>query len=103
MPHEEVDPKDFHGNERLVDDYETENSLTFEKRFSDKVRVWVSGGTGGMGACSYERFGFGTKTPDGGDGGRGGDVFFRGSQRLSSLQDLKRAHFKGNPGTHGRG
>ena len=39
--------------------------------------------------------------PDGGDGGHGGHVYFRSSGRLSSLYDLRRAHFFGNDGTSG--
>jgi GTPase involved in cell partitioning and DNA repair len=39
--------------------------------------------------------------PDGGDGGLGGDVYFRSTGRLSSLYDLRRAHFYGNNGRSG--
>ena len=41
------------------------------------------------------------ETPDGGDGGDGGNVYFRSTGRLSSLYDLRRAHFYGNKGGHG--
>jgi hypothetical protein len=41
------------------------------------------------------------EVPDGGDGGDGGDVYFRSSGRLSSLYDLRRAHFYGNDGKYG--
>ena len=41
------------------------------------------------------------EVPDGGDGGDGGDVYFRSSGRLSSLYDLRRAHFYGNNGKYG--
>ena len=41
--------------------------------------------------------------PDGGSGGKGGDVYFRASQNISSLYSLRRAHFFGNPGKHGKG
>jgi GTPase involved in cell partitioning and DNA repair len=40
--------------------------------------------------------------PDGGSGGQGGDVYFRATARLSSLYDLRRAHFQGNNGKAGR-
>ncbi len=43
----------------------------------------------------------GIERPDGGDGGHGGHVYFRSSGRLSSLYDLRRAHFFGNDGTSG--
>lgn len=39
--------------------------------------------------------------PDGGSGGKGGDVYFRSTGRLSSLYDLRRAHFLGNNGKYG--
>ncbi len=39
--------------------------------------------------------------PDGGDGGHGGSVYFRATGRLSSLYDLRRAHFFGNNGKYG--
>lgn len=39
--------------------------------------------------------------PDGGEGGNGGDVYFRSTERLSSLYDLRRAHFYGNNGKYG--
>lgn len=38
---------------------------------------------------------------DGGDGGDGGDVYFRSTARISSLYDLRRAHFFGNNGKPG--
>ena len=41
------------------------------------------------------------EVPDGGDGGDGGDVYFRSTGRLSSLYDLRRAHFYGNNGKYG--
>lgn len=40
--------------------------------------------------------------PDGGNGGDGGDVYFKSSGRITSLHDLRRAHFKGNHGVMGR-
>jgi GTPase involved in cell partitioning and DNA repair len=42
------------------------------------------------------------EVPDGGDGGHGGDVYFRSTGRLSSLYDLRRAHFYGNNGKYGQ-
>jgi len=43
------------------------------------------------------------KVPDGGHGGNGGDVSFKSSGRITSLHDLRRAHFKGNNGKLGKG
>jgi GTP-binding protein len=64
--------------------------------------VWVYAGKGGTGSCVYDRENFSSRVPDGGNGGDGGDVFFRSSGRVTSLHDLRRAHFKGNHGKHGR-
>ena len=44
-----------------------------------------------------------SRQPDGGSGGQGGDVVFKASGRISSLHDLRRAHFKGNNGKQGKG
>lgn len=38
--------------------------------------------------------------PDGGDGGKGGDVYFRASPFVSNLYQLRKSHFFGNPGKH---
>lgn len=53
----------------------------------------MTGGQGGNGCVSWYRENYGTKLPDGGTGGRGGDVYFRASERLSNLYELRRAHF----------
>ncbi|MBN1499561.1 MAG: GTPase ObgE [Spirochaetes bacterium] len=55
-------------------------------KFTDKIRIKVKAGHGGAGAVSYRRekyveFG----GPDGGDGGRGGNVYFTGSRRHTNL------------------
>ena len=59
------------------------------KMFVDHVQVLVRSGKGGDGATSFRRealveFG----GPDGGDGGRGGDVVFKASEHVSSLLSL---------------
>ena len=59
------------------------------KSFIDQVEVLVRSGRGGDGAMSFRRealveFG----GPDGGDGGRGGDVILRASEHVSSLLSL---------------
>jgi len=67
------------------------------------VIVSVHGGMGGNGCVSFKRENYGTKIPDGGSGGKGGDVYFKATSRLSNLYDLRRAHFKGNNGKPGKG
>jgi GTPase len=65
--------------------------------------VTAIGGNGGNGCLSYRQENYGSKLPDGGSGGKGGSVFFQASNRLSNLYELRRAHFKGNHGKHGKG
>jgi GTPase len=61
------------------------------------------GGDGGNGAVTTTRENYGVTQPDGGCGGQGGSVYFEATEKLNSLFDLRRAHFKGNPGKHGKG
>jgi GTP-binding protein len=59
------------------------------KTFIDQIEILVRSGKGGDGACSMRREGlveFGG--PDGGDGGRGGDVVFKASEHVNSLLSL---------------
>jgi GTP-binding protein len=69
----------------------------------DKVRVWAIGGMGGQGSVAISRENYGSPIPDGGSGGDGGSVWFYASGRITSLHDLRRAHFKGNNGKSGKG
>ncbi len=62
------------------------------RRFIDRVTVHVQAGTGGDGGASFRREKYVDRGgPDGGDGGRGGHVFFRGSKDVDSLVRL---HFE---------
>jgi GTP-binding protein len=69
----------------------------------DTCRIYVKSGDGGNGAMSFRREKFAPKGgPDGGDGGRGGDVRFRVKQNLTSLIAFKFAsHFKAKNGQPG--
>ncbi len=73
--------------------------------FIDKVRVHVAAGDGGNGCLSFLRekyLEFGG--PNGGDGGKGGDVFLEASPRITTLLDLaQRPHLKAASGGHGKG
>jgi GTPase len=71
----------------------------------DQARIYVKSGDGGNGAMSFRREKFVPKGgPDGGDGGRGGDVRFRVRQNLTSLLPFKfKAHFKAGNGQQGAG
>ncbi|NDV18438.1 GTPase ObgE [Pseudodesulfovibrio sp. JC047] len=59
-------------------------------RFVDEATIKVASGKGGNGCASLRREANMPKGgPDGGDGGRGGDLIFRGSSRLMSLYDFR--------------
>jgi GTPase len=71
----------------------------------DKARIFVQGGAGGDGCLSFRREAHVPRGgPDGGDGGRGGDVVLLCDDSLRDLQSFKRkAHYKSRRGTHGQG
>src|SRR3954471_65652 len=71
----------------------------------DKARIFVQGGGGGNGAMSFRREAHVPRGgPDGGDGGRGGDVSLVVDPSLRDLQTYKRkAHYKARRGGHGQG
>jgi GTPase len=73
--------------------------------FSDRARIHVVAGRGGDGALSFRREKYVPKGgPDGGDGGRGGDVVLLADPQLRDLSRLRRERrFKGGRGGHGRG
>ena len=58
----------------------------------DRARIFVQGGAGGNGVVSFRREAHVPKGgPDGGDGGRGGDVILRVDDSMRDLQTFKRA------------
>jgi GTP-binding protein len=71
----------------------------------DRSRIEVRAGAGGNGALSFRREAHVPKGgPDGGDGGRGGDVILRCDDNLRDLQSFRRkAHFRAERGGHGQG
>src|SRR3954454_23742660 len=71
----------------------------------DKARIFVQAGGGGDGAMSFRREAHVPHGgPDGGNGGRGGDVVLVCDPSLRDLQAYKRqAHFKARRGGHGQG
>ena len=74
-------------------------------KFLDQAKVYIRSGDGGAGSVSFRRekyIEFGG--PDGGDGGRGGDVWVEAVQGLNTLIDYRyQQHFKAKTGVHGMG
>ncbi len=74
-------------------------------KFLDQAKVYIRSGDGGAGSVSFRRekfIEFGG--PDGGDGGRGGDVWAEAVDGLNTLIDYRyQQHFKAKTGIHGMG
>ncbi len=72
---------------------------------TDRAHLEVRAGAGGNGALSFRREAHVPKGgPDGGDGGRGGDVVLRVDDSMRDLQAFRRrAHFRAERGGHGQG
>ena len=74
-------------------------------KFLDEAKIFIKAGDGGNGSrlFRHEKFiEFGG--PDGGDGGKGGDVVFMAIQNLNTLIDFRyQQHFKASRGTNGMG
>ncbi|MBI2712611.1 MAG: GTPase ObgE, partial [Bdellovibrio sp.] len=74
-------------------------------RFIDEAKIKISAGKGGPGCISFRRETFIPRGgPDGGDGGAGGDVIFRASAQLGTLQDFRfKRIYRAQDGVHGSG
>ena len=74
-------------------------------QFVDKARIIIKAGNGGDGCSSFHREKYVSHGgPDGGDGGRGGNVIFLADENMSTLLDFKFArHFRSQNGENGRG
>ncbi len=73
--------------------------------FLDQAKIYIQSGAGGPGAVSFRREKYVEYGgPDGGNGGKGGDIIFEAVQGLNTLIDFRYAqHFKAKRGNHGRG
>jgi len=72
--------------------------------FIDQAQIWVKAGDGGYGCVSFRRERFIPKGgPDGGDGGRGGNVYFEAAENIDTLLDFAGKHHwqaqNGHPGS----
>ena len=74
-------------------------------KFLDQAKVYVRSGDGGAGSVSFRREKFiEMGGPDGGDGGKGGDVWIEAVDGLNTLIDYRyQQHFKAATGGHGMG
>src|SRR6516225_7927463 len=73
------------------------------RMFVDRVVIFVQGGDGGRGCCSFRREKYVPKGgPDGGDGGDGGDVIVRAVAGTDSLAEIvNRKHWRARAGGRG--
>lgn len=73
--------------------------------FTDYAKIYVSSGKGGNGAVSFRREKYiAAGGPDGGDGGKGGDVYFEVDQDSNTLIDFRyKKKFKAQNGENGEG
>jgi GTP-binding protein len=73
--------------------------------FIDEISIYIQAGKGGDGVISFRKEKFVDRGgPDGGHGGKGGDVYLIAREGISSLTDFRyQKHFKANPGGKGEG
>ncbi len=74
-------------------------------KFLDQAKIYIRSGNGGAGPVSFRREKFiPNGGPDGGDGGKGGDVWVESADGLNTLIDFRyQQHFKAATGNHGQG
>ena len=63
--------------------------------FVDRVKIYIKAGNGGNGKTSFYSNKYELGGPDGGDGGRGGNIVFVVDKDLTTLVDFRlKAHFR---------
>lgn len=87
------------------DDYNAGMPERGDEFLFDEVTIQVQAGDGGNGAVAFRREAYVPRGgPNGGSGGRGGDVILRVDKRLNTLLPFRRAkHFRAERGKHGSG
>ena len=73
--------------------------------FTDYVKIYAKAGNGGNGAISFRREKYvAAGGPDGGDGGKGGDIYFEVDQNSNTLLEFRyKKKFKAENGSNGEG
>lgn len=74
-------------------------------KFLDEAKIYLQSGHGGPGSISFRREKFiAMGGPDGGNGGKGGDIIFEVVDTLNTLIDFRyQQHFRARPGQNGAG
>ncbi len=74
-------------------------------KFLDEAKIYLQSGKGGPGCVSFHREKYVEYGgPDGGNGGKGGDIYFEVFDTLNTLIDFRyKQHFRAAPGAHGSG
>jgi GTP-binding protein len=74
-------------------------------KFLDQAKIYPESGKGGPGCVSFRREKFIPEGgPDGGNGGKGGDIYFEAVTNMNTLIDFRyQQHFKAKNGMHGMG
>ena len=71
--------------------------------FVDRVKIYIKAGNGGNGKTSFYANKYERGGPDGGDGGKGGDIIFEVDKDLTTLIDFRlKVHFKAENGENGQ-
>ncbi|MCJ7777560.1 MAG: GTPase ObgE [Sedimentisphaerales bacterium] len=85
--------------------YYQETSDEIRDMFIDEAEIYVKAGDGGHGCMSFRREKYVPKGgPDGGDGGKGGDVYFQAVENLDTLMDfMGKHHWYAENGSGGSG
>jgi GTP-binding protein len=79
--------------------------INHEMKFADYAKIYLTAGNGGAGSVSFRREKYVPEGgPDGGDGGKGGDITIRGNVQMNTILDLRyRKFIKAKHGQNGAG